>query len=300
MYQVELSALPRVTMMGRIKQKQGWGHTGRSIAEHLLVVLLDGECRFDFDREQLRCKKGDVVFVPANRYYRPHTDSWCEYDFFHFEAQVSQVPPDALPAAAQPPQSLLPADGFALEKEGESPLWLESRMCAGAVWEQLLLTIHKAYGCLQSRRAGRRVLLDVLFAQILVALSDSLYEQVCDGEPVPPLLEKMTYYIQQHFTEPVTLDSLSQVFGVSKQYIARLFRRHLQMTATQYIQEIKLEHSRKMLKYSTMNVGEIADYLGIGSSYYFCRLFKRRYALTPTQYIREEFARPLQTGDEQP
>jgi AraC-like DNA-binding protein len=98
-------------------------------------------------------------------------------------------------------------------------------------------------------------------------------------------------YIRQHVTEKITLADLSSRFSVSKQYIARLFRLHLNTTPTAYIHRAKLESARWLLTHSTMNVTEISDYLSFSGCYYFIRLFKKHYNVTPLQYAREVLGR---------
>ena len=87
--------------------------------------------------------------------------------------------------------------------------------------------------------------------------------------------------------QPLTLAGLSEEFGLSRQYVMRLFQRHLRTTVTQYLTRLRLEHSTELLQYSTLQVNEIAEAVGFSSAYYYCRLFHKEFGRTPTQYRKE-------------
>ena len=100
----------------------------------------------------------------------------------------------------------------------------------------------------------------------------------------PAILTKILLYIQIHYTEPLTLTSLAVRFGVSKSYVARLFRTCLSTTVSAYIHSVKMQHAAEMLKLSALNVSEIAEYLGYSNVYYFSRLFKKYYFVSPSKF----------------
>lgn len=126
---------------------------------------------------------------------------------------------------------------------------------------------------------------DLNLTQLLLTLAKYETDAACQEVAPPALLGKLILYIRQHVSDKVTLAELSSHFSVSKQYITRLFRCHLNTTPTTFIHRTKLETARWLLIHSTMNVTEISDYLVFSGSHYFGRLFKKYYNVTPLRYV---------------
>ena len=91
MFTYNIKQLPFVSMMGRAQEKVGWSHSGRCMPINLIAVMRAGECIFKINETDYHLKAGDVVLVPKNTYYKPHTDSRCEYTFFHFDGDLCEI-----------------------------------------------------------------------------------------------------------------------------------------------------------------------------------------------------------------
>lgn len=75
--------------------------------------------------------------------------------------------------------------------------------------------------------------------------------------------------------------------GVSKQYAMRLFKKYYNVTVTRYINNYKLQKAKKLLKYTDLNIIEIAYSLGFSKPSYFCRIFQKAYNLLPGKYRKD-------------
>ena len=109
-------------------------------------------------------------------------------------------------------------------------------------------------------------------------------DELYDAPEYPASFNRILAYVRENYTEKLTLEGLSTRFGMSKQHIIRMFRRCLGTTATGYINDLKLSHAPELLCHSTLNVSEIAAYLGFTSAGYFTRLFRKKYSVSPTAY----------------
>ncbi|WP_243150810.1 helix-turn-helix domain-containing protein [Clostridium caseinilyticum] len=56
-------------------------------------------------------------------------------------------------------------------------------------------------------------------------------------------------------------------------------------TTTEYINEVRLKRSIKLLKDGNMNITEISINCGFNDVNYFSRLFKKSYGVSPTKFI---------------
>nr|WP_223919452.1 helix-turn-helix transcriptional regulator [Clostridium sporogenes] len=72
---------------------------------------------------------------------------------------------------------------------------------------------------------------------------------------------------------------------ISTYYFCRTFKQMTGKTTTEYINEVRLKRSIKLLKDGNMNITEISINCGFNDVNYFSRLFKKSYGVSPTKFI---------------
>ena len=75
---------------------------------------------------------------------------------------------------------------------------------------------------------------------------------------MPTYLKTVLKAIDQHFQEPLSLESLAIAAGVSKYHLAREFKKYLGMPPNEYLIVTRLNHSKTLLKYEDLTIEEIA------------------------------------------
>ena len=88
-------------------------------------------------------------------------------------------------------------------------------------------------------------------------------------------------YICQHFGSKLSVDSLASACNVSVSALERRFKKHLNKTPHQYINEIRLENARQMLLDTDKPIGTIALETGFADHGHFTRAFTQKFGLTP-------------------
>ena len=96
-------------------------------------------------------------------------------------------------------------------------------------------------------------------------------------------------YIDEHFSEPITLDTLAQMVHINKYHLVRTFQKEYGITPINYLIERRLEESRFMLKNTNYSASQIVSLLGFSSSSYFSQCFRRKEHMSPSQ-SREMYA----------
>ena len=91
-------------------------------------------------------------------------------------------------------------------------------------------------------------------------------------------------YIQEHYAEPLDLNSLSQLYGTSISYFSRAFKQHFGTPPMTFVNEVRMHYARLFLTTTEMKVQEIAGYCGFEKMEYFCYVFKKVEGCTPSQY----------------
>jgi DNA-binding response OmpR family regulator len=87
-----------------------------------------------------------------------------------------------------------------------------------------------------------------------------------------------------HLTEPPGLVELAHRVGTNERRLTQIFRQQVGMTAYEYLQQLRLERGRGLLRDSELQVQLIADRVGYRNATDFTRAFRRHFGVTPRQY----------------
>lgn len=96
--------------------------------------------------------------------------------------------------------------------------------------------------------------------------------------------KELLVYIQQHYTDKITLQDLAEHFHLSEKYISRYFKEHFYLTFSDYVNHLRLTHAKKLLETTELSVTEIALCSGFPNVSYFIRTFKTCYEKPPLKY----------------
>jgi AraC family transcriptional regulator, activator of mtrCDE len=83
-----------------------------------------------------------------------------------------------------------------------------------------------------------------------------------------------------------TLDSLAGAAGMSRSTFIRHFRRVMRTSPVEYLQRMRLEEARAMLRTTSLPVKTIAAHTGFINRSHFSRLFRATFGEDPTSYRR--------------
>ncbi|MEA0562675.1 bifunctional transcriptional activator/DNA repair enzyme AdaA [Lysinibacillus irui] len=97
-------------------------------------------------------------------------------------------------------------------------------------------------------------------------------------------VDLITAYIDQHFTEKLTLDSLASICHGSPYHMHRTFKKIKGITPVEYIQQVRVHAAKKNLIQTNKAIGDIAISVGMTNTPYFITLFKKKTGLTPAQF----------------
>ena len=92
-------------------------------------------------------------------------------------------------------------------------------------------------------------------------------------------------YIQEHFTESISLDDIASSILVSKSECCRCFKRTLRVTPFEYLMKYRItESTKRMHRKSQESISEIASSVGFNNTSYYNKIFKKYMNCTPTEY----------------
>jgi AraC family transcriptional regulator of adaptative response / methylphosphotriester-DNA alkyltransferase methyltransferase len=106
------------------------------------------------------------------------------------------------------------------------------------------------------------------------------------GERLPDQewVDQITQYIDNTFSEKLTLKTLADMCHGSPYHLHRTFKRITGKTPVQYVQQTRISRASEYLKNSDLAVTDVAVAVGIPNTPYFITLFKQVTGHSPTAY----------------
>lgn len=99
------------------------------------------------------------------------------------------------------------------------------------------------------------------------------------------MLDEVFLFIQAHLTEELTLERLEKEFFVSREHIAREFKRQTGQTVHRYIVKARLDRCCTLIEQG-LPITEVYKTSGFGGYNHFFRAFKKEYGMTPKEYFQ--------------
>ena len=98
------------------------------------------------------------------------------------------------------------------------------------------------------------------------------------------ILRKAIDYIHEHYNEQVTLNEVAENIYVSTFYISRMFKKELGKSFIDYLNDVRIEKAKELLKDVKYKTYEVAELVGISDPHYFSKIFKKYSGMTPSEY----------------
>lgn len=97
------------------------------------------------------------------------------------------------------------------------------------------------------------------------------------------LYSEITRYIQENYTS-VTLQSLSQLYHYTPDFLSRLIKENCGLSYSEYIQFVRVEKACGLLENSSEPIDEIIEKVGYHNKRFFYRIFRELMEMTPKEY----------------
>jgi AraC-like DNA-binding protein len=104
------------------------------------------------------------------------------------------------------------------------------------------------------------------------------------ASPAKLLVEDMCVFIQNNYQYDITRDSVAHQFGVSPNYLSRVFQLQGHMTFSDYLMHVRTDRAKYLLHNYNLKLDDIAARCGYRDTGYFCRVFKKVARTTPSAF----------------
>ena len=137
--------------------------------------------------------------------------------------------------------------------------------------------------CLERLRAARS--LREGFAELEKDCASALdaWKAARSEEAIRPI-RQAKLYIQERYAEPLTLNLVSAVVGLSPSYFSMVFKRETGRNFVDYLLEVRMEAAKELLVGTNLGIGEIAEKVGYNDMKYFYKRFKQSMGVSLREY----------------
>ena len=122
--------------------------------------------------------------------------------------------------------------------------------------------------------------LSLLFLRILPALRP----EECSVPTMGDLLYRAMQYISQNIAAPLSIRGVAHELGVNTYYLSRILNRKLHMNFREYLNALRIERAKKLLRATSRSIEDIAAACGFSNLRTFDRVFSEACAVTPRDF----------------
>ena len=113
----------------------------------------------------------------------------------------------------------------------------------------------------------------------------SLEKSIQQATPyVSDTVQSIQRYIQEHYAEDISLQTLANQFFLHPNYLSQLFTEKTGRNFIDYLTQVRMEKAQGLLRDTGLRVYDISQMVGYESPKYFSKVFKEVTGCTPKEY----------------
>lgn len=243
-----------------------------------MIYLLSGNAGLILDGTEMKLIQGEFVVVDARRI----CEFQCKESFMQIRISVDRsflAEKLRANAGAKPSARMYVCSREDLTRE-QLPVFL--KMCD--LFKELVpLYINEPEGY---RLRTESIVLELLYLLARHFSIPLVKEDLPEGEAEPLRIQEILAYIEAHYAEPLTLETVSAEFGLSREYFSRLFHKSVGITFLQHLNRVRIAHLYDDLVHTDEGIMNLCERHGLTNYKLFSRLFKEIYGCTPREIRR--------------
>lgn len=133
-------------------------------------------------------------------------------------------------------------------------------------------------------------LLDILLIKLLRKTNFSKV-LASSREDLSPDTVAVRRYIEGHYREALTLDLLAEKVHMNKFHLAHIFSKEFGTSPINYIQKLRIQESRELLRTTDFSLTQISRMCGFSSPSYFSQRFRNAEGMSPADFRKQHKAK---------
>lgn len=235
-----------------------------NLESFLFVAVAGGKGELNIGGESFTLAKGDCFFIDCRQphhYVSSESEPW-ELMWVHFNGSTSQQYYDYF--VSQSKNAFRPHS-----------------------FDRVVSALNKIIEVNDTKDANAEILTSKLIVDLLtLALTVNNSEHEFDTA-LKQKLAAVNSYIEDHFSEDLSLEKLASEFYISKFYLTREYKKIYGKTIFQHIINARINYGKKLLRFSDKSIEEISHLCGFNDQSYFARQFKKAENLTCFSYRKK-------------
>lgn len=242
-----------------------------------LIYILSGEFSLTIDNRLYHLKEGDIVFIQDGLLHGGSPRN-CIYECLVFDMKLLLKDNHVCTGQIEKIMS------HELLISGQLP---QTNSSLHAITEQLFSAVREKYTGYEFFVQGNLYLLIgfILQQELFSAKSEQEKHISYRLKQVKQVLR----YIEDHYSEEISLDDLASIAGMNPKYFCRFFKQITQKTPIHYLNYYRIECAREQLSTTDASITEIALRCGFNDISYFIKTFHKYMGMTPRQYMNQKY-----------
>lgn len=239
-------------------------HVVRStgLVSHQFLYTIDGVGVLKIDGKEFKLKKGSIFYVAPNvvHEYFPEKDNW-KTKWIVFRGEYAQ--------------ELLKSIGFE-----------RFVLCEGCNLDECDKDFDRIISKAQNPLNGGEKE-SVLLYEFILNAKNAIFSTEIETQNGENPIDKAIIYIEQNYSQDISLETLATLSGISLQHFCRLFKAKTSMRPMEYLAQKRISEAKAMLVNTQMLIESIGRAVGYNDRNYFGIVFKRLEGITPGEYRRQ-------------
>ncbi len=233
----------------------------QNLESFLFAAVIKGRGELNFGRETYTASKGECFLIDCRlpHFYRSSADEPWELIWVYFNGATSQQYYD-----------------FFLSQSKNVFRLSSFERAVSAVTKIIEVNEEKSP---DAEIISSKYIMDLLTLALMANYGMEQYDSVLKYK-----LMAVHNYIDDHFSEDLSLEMLSSKFYISKFYLTREYKKIYGMTIFQHIITARINYGKKLLRFSDKSIDDIAHLCGFNDQSYFARQFKKSENITCFTY----------------
>ncbi|NOU94456.1 helix-turn-helix domain-containing protein [Paenibacillus sp. LMG 31456] len=241
-----------------------------------LLYIVNGKMDVLVDRQKYTLHNDDVVLIGANQLHRDYSYT-SEYIVFHFDP-LQYFDPSTLTY-----MNLFSGINVALNELNY--IFYENPEAKRTVSQCIVDIYREAI----DKNYGYDMAISLHIRRMLLALLRSDRQQVLSSNNHVGLdrLKSVMDYIENHFTEKITVTEASSIANISYSYFATYFKKVIGMTFVDYVNYHRIKLAERILLTEDISVEQIGEKIGMENTGHFYKMFRKFNQCSPNDFRKK-------------
>ena len=232
-------------------------HATRIMESHELIVVLSGELNMFEQEHYFRIRNGEYLILHRGKKHGGLGTYPANLSFFWIHFLDDELVAELPQSGPLPPHSLLP--GYA-----------------------------QMYLLEQSRSEPDKESLQLLFDLMIREIRRS--SGITSATLTTPLADQARRFLLTHYTEAVSLQSISKELHCNPKYLGQIYHRIYGETVITTLNRLRIERACQLLLTENFSIKETAQNCGFNDMAYFRRQFIKYCNMTPREFLWQKLA----------